>query len=73
MNIDRFDAATHLTGRSRTPEAIKAAVLKVGGFSVFEADGDFDFLHNDPDVEVYQREYPWIGVRRRIPPSRPEA
>lgn len=65
MHIDRFDAATHLRRGQRTREALKAAVLKAGGFSVFEANGDFDFLRRDPDVEFYDRPYPWIGVRRR--------
>ena len=69
MHIDRFSSADHLKKRTRTYEAVKAAVLKAGRFSTFEADDDpatFRRLcHDDPEVEIVDMAYPWVGVRRR--------
>jgi hypothetical protein len=71
--ICTFDSAGHLTGRKRTYEAVKAAVLEVGRFSVFEATENaknarlFTRLHHDPEIEIVREEshYPWIAVRRK--------
>lgn len=73
MHIDRFSTADHLTGKTRTYEAVKEVVLRAGRFSTFEAAEDsytFSRLLQDPEVEKVEMEYPWIGVRRReLPPA----
>jgi len=67
--IDWFDSAGDLVGRKRTYEAVKAAVLEAGRFSVFEATEDaksariFERLKRDPEVEVFEMGFPWHGVR----------
>jgi hypothetical protein len=69
--IDRFDSSSHLRGRKRTYESVRAAVVEAGRFSVFEAtnsDQDarwFTQLESDPLVEVRRDfSYPWIGPVR---------
>lgn len=52
-------------------EDIKAAVLKAGRFSVYEATESahkacaFDRLCADPGIEIFNMGYPWTGVRLR--------
>jgi hypothetical protein len=70
-HICRFDSAEHLTGKKRTYEAVKAAVLEAGRFSTFEASANaknaniFTRLCNDPEVEIFEMGYPWTGIRRK--------
>lgn len=69
--VDRFDSASHITGKKRTYEAVKAAVLEAGMFSTFEASDNqrdavlFMRLMKDPEIEVFEMGFPWHGVRRR--------
>ena len=71
VHVCCFDSASHLTGRKRTYESVKAAVLEAGRFSVFEATENdknaalFTQLHHDPELEVGGGAFPWIHVRRR--------
>ncbi len=72
VHICRFDSAEHLKGRARTYEAIKAAVVAAGRFSIFEATANkrnaelFTRLNHDPElVTDNTREYPWIYVTRK--------
>ena len=73
--IDRFDSAAHIIGRKRTYEAVKAAVLAAGRFSVFEATANmksaklFTRLCADPDIETFHLGFPWTGVRLRAHPD----
>ncbi len=68
----RFDSADDLTGKKRTYAAVKARVLEVGRFSVFEATANaksaaiFMCLERDADIETFRNPpgFPWIGVRR---------
>jgi hypothetical protein len=52
-------------------EDLKAAVLKAGRFSSFEADANytagvlFSRLCRDPEVETFDLDYPWTGVRQK--------
>ena len=67
---DCFDSAGHLRGQARTYEAVKAAVVDAGRFTVFEADespGLFTRLGTDPEIEMFDVPFPWIGVRLRLP------
>jgi hypothetical protein len=66
--IDRFDTVSHLRGKRRTYENIKAAVIEAGRFSVFEVETDrdgrmFTQLCHDPDLEITLLQYPWTGVK----------
>lgn len=67
--IDRFDSAEHITGKKRTYETVKQAVLEAGRFSVFEASSTmknaklFTKLCADPEIETFDMGYPWTGVR----------
>ncbi len=71
FHVDRFDSAEHLTGKKRTYESVKAAVIEAGRFSTFEATTSaknaalFTRLCKDPEVEVFDMGFPWMGVRRR--------
>ena len=77
IHVCIFDSAEHLRGRARTYAAVKAAVLEAGRFSVFEATASrqkaemFDRLERDPEIETFRNPpgFPWIGVRKRKPPS----
>jgi hypothetical protein len=78
--IDRFDSADHLTGKKRTYESVKAAVLKAGRFSVFEATSSaknarlFTQLCNDPELVTDNSiGYPWTAVRLKEQPPLPSA
>ncbi len=70
--VDSFESAGHLTGRQRTYDAVKDAVLSAGRFSVFEATQNernaklFSDLCNDPEVEIFNLGYPWTGVRKAV-------
>lgn len=72
--VCRFDSAEHLTGRKRTYEAVKAAVLEAGRFSAFEATASnknaalFTRLCRDPEIETFDMGFPWTGVRRKEAP-----
>ena len=76
--IDCFDSADHLTGRKRTYAAVKAAVLKAGRFSTFEATSNmknarlFTKLCRDPEIETFDMGYPWTGVRLREQAASPK-
>jgi len=66
--LDRFDATTHLRGKRRTYENIRAAVLKAGRFSAFDIETDadgrmFTQLCQDPELEITRLQYPWTGVK----------
>jgi len=70
--LDRFDTVSHLRGKKRTYENIKAAVLRAGKFSCFDIvtqkDGHiFTELCRDPELEIDNVTfgYPWTGVRLR--------
>ena len=66
MRIDRFSTADHLPKRTRTYADVKAAVLKAGRFSCFEAQDDpytFNQLLRDPEIEKVEMGYPWVGIR----------
>lgn len=73
-HICRFDSAEHLTGKKRTYEAVKAAVLEAGKFSTFEATANsknaslFTKLCRDPEIETFDMGYPWTGVRLKAKP-----
>lgn len=66
-----FDSAEHLTGKARTYEAVRDAVLAAGRFSCFEASSSprnarlFTRLCKDPELETFDLGYPWTGVRRK--------
>lgn len=68
---DSFETTGDITPKQRTYEAIKARVLECGEFSVFEATENsrnasiFSKLHKDPEIEVFDKQFPWIGVRKR--------
>lgn len=72
--VCNFESTDHLKGKKRTYEAIKAVVLEIGRFSVFEATNTmkdakiFTRLCEDPEVETFQMGFPWTGVRRRTTP-----
>ena len=70
--LDSFDTVSHLRGKNRTYENIKAAVLRAGKFSCFDVETKkdgimFTDLCNDPELEIdtVNFSYPWTGVRRR--------
>ena len=74
--LDRFDTVSHLRGRNRTYENIKAAVLAAGRFSCFDVETKkdgvmFTKLCNDPELEIdtVNFVYPWTGVRTKVQPS----
>ena len=71
--LDRFDSVSELRGKKRTYENIKKSVLKAGRFSVFDIETDrdgrlFTRLCEDPDIEIYEKAYPWTYVRRMSKP-----
>jgi hypothetical protein len=74
-HICRFDSAEHLTGKHRTYQAVKAAVLEAGRYSIFEATanqrniGIFTAIDRDPELEITRLGYPWIGVKRKKEPK----
>ena len=75
IHICSFQSADTVTRRT-TYGDLKAAVLKAGRFSVFEATandraaGMFDRLERDPDIETdHTCGFPWIGVKIRVRPS----
>lgn len=72
MRIDRFSTADHLPQRTRTYEDVKAAVVKAGRFSAFEASDDpgvFNRLCRDPELIVDNTAtYPWVLVKLKVLP-----
>lgn len=66
-----FDSTGDLVGEKHTYKALKALVLKVGRFSVFEASANerdakmFTRLCSDLEIETFDLGFPWTGVRRR--------
>ncbi len=70
--ICNFDSSGNLEGRKRTYKTVKAAVLEAGRFSVFEATQDmksariFTKMNKDPEIEIFDLPYPWIGVRKKV-------
>jgi hypothetical protein len=69
--LDRFDTVSHLRGRNRTYENIKAAVLAAGRFSAFDVETDkdgrmFTKLCQDPELEITTLQYPWTGVKVKV-------
>ncbi len=75
VHVCHFSSADHLRGRARTYEAVRAAVVKAGRYSVFEATETpanaalFTRLDKDPTLERFELSYPWIGVRERPAPA----
>ena len=68
--LDRFDTTSDLRGKNRTYANIKAAVIAAGRFSCFDIEtakdgGLFAELLCDPEVEIFDMEYPWTGVRAK--------
>jgi len=70
-HLDIFESTGHLRGKARTYEAVKEAVLQDGEFSIFEATFPprnahlFEQLIKDPEIETFDKPFPWIGIRRR--------
>lgn len=65
VHICSFAAADWLTGKKRTYQAVKDAVLAAGMFSVFEATA------TQKDAALFTKlcaGYPWTGVRRKAAP-----
>lgn len=65
-----FTSTDELKGKNRTYENIKALVLRVGCFSTFDVNGRkdgqiFTALCRDPELEVVEMPYPWVGIRRK--------
>ncbi len=56
---------------AKSYDELKAAVLKVGRFSCFEASATagsaqfYNRLCRDPEVETFDMGYPWTGVRMK--------
>jgi hypothetical protein len=79
IHICSFDSTGDLKGKNLTYEKVKAIVLEVGRFSVFEATATtkhaniFTRLCKDPELEIIQMGYPWTGVRLKTKPSTPPA
>jgi hypothetical protein len=71
IHVDRFDVASDLTGKKRTYAAVKERVVAEGRYSIFEATendrniGIFSQIDRDPELQRFQMDYPWIGIRRR--------
>lgn len=70
--LDRFDTVSHIRGKHRTYENIKAAVLRAGRYSCFDIITQrdakiFTALHCDPELEIdkVNYSYPWTGVKLR--------
>ena len=70
--LDRFDTASHLHGKNRTYENIKAAVLCAGRFSCFDIVTQkdakiFTALCRDPGIEIdkVNSKYPWTIIKLR--------
>jgi hypothetical protein len=71
VHLCRFDSVSDLRGKKRTYENIKAAVLAAGRFSCFDVETAKDgriftrLCHDDPEIETFEMDYPWTGVRRK--------
>jgi hypothetical protein len=71
-HVDSFAALDELpSDRKLTYEMVKAATLRAGRFSSFEASETprrarfFTQLCRDPDVEITDLGFPWTGVKPR--------
>lgn len=71
--ICNFASTDDLKGKNLTYENVKSLVLDEGRFSVFEATATpkhcriFTDLGHDPELETYEMEFPWTGLRRKDP------
>jgi hypothetical protein len=67
--LDSFCAVEEPPLKHLTYETLKAAVLRAGRFSVFEASARprsavlYSRLHHDPTITLTDLGYPWTGVR----------
>lgn len=76
VHIDSFEAVATLKGESLTYENLKAAVLRAGKFSVFEATATakhaklYTQLNNDLEIELDNESvgFPWTLVKKRLVP-----
>jgi len=69
VHISIHSSTSHLTGPRRTYENVKAAVVKAGRFSVFEAcdmSRFFGILLADREIATFKLGFPWTGARRRL-------
>lgn len=69
ISISIHSSTSHLTGKKRTYEAVKTAVIEAGRFSVFEAcdmSRLFSKLEADREIATFKLGFPWTGVRRRL-------
>jgi len=69
ISISIHSSTAHLTGPRRTYENVKAAVIKAGRFSVFDAcdmSKLFSKLESDREIATFRLGFPWTGVRRRL-------
>ena len=72
-----FSAVDAPRGQALTYEALKAAVVKAGRFSAFEASASnkigllYTRLCHDPEIEIDRSPgYPWTLVRLRTPSAK---
>jgi len=71
IHICSFSALDIPRGKRNDYEAVKAALLAAGRFSVFEATDTqrtarlFTRLMKDPELEFTTLQFPWTAVRRR--------
>lgn len=76
VHICSFEAVEIPRGRKLTYASFKAAALRAGRFSVFEATASdrsaalFDALCQDPEVVVTPLGFPWSKVELREEPPR---
>lgn len=76
VHVDSFEAVATLKGKSLTYENLKAAVLRAGKFSVFEATATakhaklYTQLNNDLEIELDNESvgFPWTLVKKRLVP-----
>lgn len=67
--VDHFDSTMDMK-KNLTYESVKARVLEMGRYSVFEATasdkraGIFDSLRYDPELVCTPVEYPWVKVEK---------
>lgn len=77
IHICSFSALDIPRGKRNDYEAVKAALLAAGRFSIFEATDTakmarlFDRLSKDPELEFVTLQFPWTAVKRRDAPFTP--
>jgi hypothetical protein len=70
VHVCSFQAAPDVTSRT-SYEELRAAVLKAGRFSAFEASANqragrlYTRLCQDPTIETTDLGFPWTGVKER--------